>query len=111
MGFDGKYYRSGRRIIKEIMKEKGITKAELGRWTGATKQLVNKRLNTNVPHDIPADVLALCLRVMGYTLIAVPMDFKMGDRMFFIKWQSGKNRKGQAFVPDPEEEYDEGELE
>lgn len=82
MAFTEKYYQSGRKIIKEIMKDKGVTVAELARRTGVSRQLTTERLNLEVPHDIPSDVLALCLRELGYTLIAVPMDYKLGDRTF-----------------------------
>jgi hypothetical protein len=61
-------------IMNNIMKEKGISKAQLGRAVGVEKEknpsdVINKRMKQK---NISVNVLSEMLAAMGYTIAIVP---------------------------------------
>lgn len=68
-------------ILKEIMSEKGVGKAQLGRAVGIgddknPSDVINKRMKQK---NISVNVLNEMLGAMGYTLAVVPTGRKMKD--------------------------------
>ena len=86
-----KAYKSGRQIVNQLMREKGISASEMARRIGVSSQVLSARLKSSGECDMSSDVLSACLRELGYALIAIPMNYRAGDQIKFVDW----NRKGK----------------
>ena len=69
------------KIVDEIMKGKGKSKAELGRAVGIPTEknptdVINKRLKQE---NISVNVMLEMLGVMGYTMVVVPTGSKIKE--------------------------------
>ena len=67
-------------IMTEIMKDKGKSKAELGRAVGIAQEknpsdVINKRIKQK---NISVNVLGEMLSAMGYTIVIVPTGPNLG---------------------------------
>jgi transcriptional regulator with XRE-family HTH domain len=63
---------TGREIIKEIMKEQGVTNAEMAFKLGITQAALWDRLNNKKVKDIPLSLLSEMLRELDYTVQITP---------------------------------------
>ena len=63
---------TGREIIKEVMKEQGITNAELAARLNITQAALWDRLNNKKVKDIPMSLMSEMLRMLDYTIQIVP---------------------------------------
>lgn len=63
---------TGREIIKEIMKEQGVTNAEMAFGLGITQAALWDRLNNKKVKDIPLSLLSEMLRKLDYTVQIMP---------------------------------------
>lgn len=63
---------TGREIIKEIMREQGVTNAELAFKLGITQAALWDRLNNKKVKDIPMSLLSEMLRKLDYTIQIAP---------------------------------------
>lgn len=68
-------------IMKAIMDDKGMTKAQLGRAVGIADEknpsdVINKRMKQK---NISVNVLSEMLASMGYTMVVVPSGKKLKD--------------------------------
>lgn len=89
---------NGRTAIYAIMLKEGIGTAELARRVGKTATNVDGQLSNKFLHDMPADILSLMLRKMGYCLVVMPINYKAGDTMIFIDHENGKNDDGFLYA-------------
>lgn len=88
--FDRKWEKSGREIIKDVMEMTHTNKSALARRLGVSRQLLHELVNWQTDkHDLCADILAAALKECGFALIAIPMDYELGDPVFMV---SGKNK-------------------
>ena len=74
------------KIVNEIMKVQGKSKAELGRAVGIPSEknptdVINKRLKQE---NISVNVMLEMLGAMGYTMVVVPTGSKMRDGEFEV---------------------------
>lgn len=95
--FDGRWERDGRDIIKAAAEDSNTSMSALARRLGISRQLLYEWINWRTDkHDISADCLAAALRECGYVLLAVRMDFELGDPVYVVNWKGAvKNRKKQ----------------
>lgn len=63
---------TGREIIKEIMKEQGVSNAEMAFKLGITQAALWDRLNNKKVKDIPLSLLSEMLRKLDYTVQITP---------------------------------------
>lgn len=68
-------------ILKTVMEENGMTKAQLGRAVGIADEknpsdVINKRIKQK---NISVNVLSEMLGAMGYTLAVIPKGTKLKD--------------------------------
>lgn len=80
-------------ILNNVMKEKGISKAQLGRAVGVVTpeeakekpskatDIINKRIKQK---NISVNVLSEMLAAMGYTMVIVPAGPKLKDGEFEV---------------------------
>lgn len=73
-------------ILKDIMEDKGMTKAQLGRAVGIADEknpsdVINKRIKQK---NISVNVLSEMLGAMGYTLAVIPKGTKMQNGEFEV---------------------------
>ena len=73
-------------ILKTIMEDKGINKAQLGRAVGIADEknpsdVINKRMKQK---NISVNVLSEMLSAMGYTMVIVPSGPKVRDGEFEV---------------------------
>ena len=63
---------TGREIIKEVMKEQGVSNAEMAFKLGITQAALWDRLNNKKVKDIPLSLLSEMLRELDYTVQITP---------------------------------------
>lgn len=69
------------KIVEEIMKVRGKTKAQLGRAVGIpTEKKPTDVINKRLKHDnISVNILCEMLAAMGYTMVVVPTGAKLKE--------------------------------
>ena len=76
---------TGREIIKEIMKEQGITNAEMADRLNITQATLWDRLNNKKVKDIPLSLLSEMLRVLDYNVQIVPRATRIPDKGYKVE--------------------------
>lgn len=76
---------TGREIIKNIMKEQGITNAEMADRLNITQATLWDRLNNKKVKDIPLSLLNDMLRVLDYSVQIVPRATRTPDKGYKVE--------------------------
>ncbi len=74
----------GRDIIKEIMKRKNVSNADMASRLDITQAALWDRLNTKKTKDIPVSTLNDMARVLDYKVVVVPRSSRVSDESFVI---------------------------
>lgn len=75
----------GREIVKEIMKEQGVTNALMANRLNITQAALWDRINSSKVKDIPLSTLNEMLRVLDYKIIIVPTDNRVPDKGYKVE--------------------------
>ena len=74
----------GREIVKEIMKEQGVTNAQMADKLNITQAALWDRINSNKVKDIPLSTLSDMLRALDYKIQIVPRDSRLPDKGYKV---------------------------
>ena len=74
----------GREIVKEIMKEQGITNAQMADKLNITQAALWDRINSSKVKDIPLSTLSDMLRALDYKIQIVPRDSRLPDKGYKV---------------------------
>lgn len=74
----------GREIVKEIMKEQGVTNAQMADKLNITQAALWDRINSNKVKDIPLSTLGEMLRALDYKIQIVPRDSRLPEKGYKV---------------------------
>ena len=74
----------GREIVKEIMKEQGVTNSLMANRLNITQAALWDRINSGKVKDIPLSTLNEMLRALDYKIIIVPTDSRVPDKGYKV---------------------------
>lgn len=74
----------GREIVKEIMKEQGVTNAQMADKLNITQAALWDRINSSKVKDIPLSTLSEMLRALDYKIQIVPRDSRVPDKGYKV---------------------------
>lgn len=74
----------GREIVKEIMKEQGVTNAQMADKLNITQAALWDRINSNKVKDIPLSTLSEMLRALDYKIQIVPRDSRVPEKGYKV---------------------------
>ena len=74
----------GREIVKEIMKEQGVTNAQMADKLNITQAALWDRINSSKVKDIPLSTLSEMLRALDYKIQIVPRDSRLPDKGYKV---------------------------
>lgn len=75
----------GRAILKEVMKIKDLSNADLAKRLNVSNATIWERLNNKNVKDIPVSLLAQMLRAMDYKVMVVPNNTRTPTDSFEIE--------------------------
>jgi len=75
---------NSRKVIGEIIENRGITYAEVGRRLDVSRATIWDRVNNAKGKDVYASVLADTLAVLDYKLVAVPKNTPLPEDAYTI---------------------------
>ena len=75
----------GREIVKEIMKDQGVTNAQMADKLNITPAALWDRINNGKVKDIPLSTLNEMLRVLDYKIQIVPRDCRVPDKGYKVE--------------------------
>lgn len=74
----------GREIVKEIMKEQGVTNAQMADKLNISQAALWDRINSSKVKDIPVSTLSEMLRALDYKIQIVPRDSRVPDKGYKV---------------------------
>ena len=74
----------GRDIVKEIMKEQGVTNTVMASRLNITQAALWDRINSSKVKDIPLSTLNEMLRALDYKIVIVPIDNRVPDKGYKV---------------------------
>lgn len=75
----------GREIVKDIMKEQGVTNAQMADRLGITPAALWDRINSSKVKDIPLSTLNEMLVKLDYKILIVPRDNRVPDKGYKVE--------------------------
>lgn len=74
----------GREIVKEIMKEQGVTNTLMANRLNITQAALWDRINSSKVKDIPLSTLNEMLRALDYKIQIVPRDSRLPNKGYKV---------------------------
>ena len=74
----------GREIVKEIMKEQGVSNAQMADKLNITPAALWDRINSSKVKDIPLSTLNDMLRALDYKIQIVPRDSRLPEKGYKV---------------------------
>lgn len=81
----------GRDILKELIKERDTTNAELAHQLGVTPATIWERLNNKNVKDIPLSLMAEMCDALGYQVVVIPYSTELPENARVVTFANGDN--------------------
>lgn len=98
---------SAREIIADVMWRTNTKPYMLAQRMNIPRQNVNfyrGKMDGAKKRDMRCESLSWALRCMGFVLVAIPMDFKIGDPMYCVDWRGRGSELGKSIKEKTEED-------